>query len=257
MSENALLCFHQGWTDIINCLPMINICSAKYRLVYLLIREDASLLVRFYIRGMTNVVLVCAPHKHLDRFGIKLVDVARHRITKFELIGLHDAHRPLNDVYRGAFRSTLVLFERSFYETYGMPYSDRVNKFMLYRDPVAEEAFYNRMVKQEPYICIHTNRASNLLVYPKTSDNVIELDKSSDMFFDSIRVLQHAKEIHLIDSVWAIMCYMIDAKHGMLNGIPIYVYCHRGYQSMFTEPIKLSNWTVYTPSMLCDEITKE
>jgi hypothetical protein len=64
------------------------------------------------------------------------------------------------------------------------------------------------------------------------------------VFFDMIRVLQNAKEIHMIDSVWAAVCYSIDARYGLLSHIPIYIYCHRGFRQMFTEPKTLPNWTI-------------
>ena len=193
MSENAVLYFHQGWTDIINCLPMINIYSAKYRVVYLLVRKDAWGLIQFYIRGLRNIVPVYSPHLDLNRLGISVVDIAHHKITKFELMGQHDSYRPLNDPMRGAYTryseqiskrmsdgSMSHTFERIFYEAYGFPYSDRVDKFTLYRDPILEETVYNRIVKQKPYICVHSNPAINLMVCPKTPHAIIELNQSSE-----------------------------------------------------------------------------
>lgn len=263
-TENALLYFHQGWTDIVNCLPMINICSAKYRRVYLLVRKDAWMLIQFYIRGLPNVIPVYAPHADLNRSGIKLVDVAHHNITKFELMGHHDASRPPSDPYRGGFRRyedqyltrdetgrVSHPFERIFYEAYGIPYADRVDKFTLYRDPILEETVYNRVVKQKPYICVHSNVSLNLVIRPKTNHAVVELDRASDIFFDYIRVLQHAEEIHLIDSSWAAICYLLDAKYGCFHQKPVFVYCYRGFDRMFTEPVRLPNWNIIMADEAC------
>ena len=254
----GLLYFHQGWTDIMNCLPLINIYAPKYKLLYVLVREEARALITFYIRGLRNVSPIFSPHSHLDSVGwSKLVNVKHHNITGFELIAHFDGGRPTTDKYHDAFKHYMdansirlpdgrmsIPFERGFYEPYGLPYSDRVDKFVVYRDPEGEEKIYNSVVKQEPYVCVHNNPEINLFVKPPPGYDIIELNKASDFFFDYIRVLQHAKEIHLIDSSWAGLCYLLDAKYGMFHETPIYVYCYRDFHRMFTEPVKLANWTI-------------
>jgi hypothetical protein len=263
---NALLYFHQGWTDIINCLPMINIYAAKYRLLYLLVRRDAWALIQFYIRGLRNVIPVYSPHLDLNRLGISVVDIAHHKITHLELMGHHDGSRFPDDPLRNAFTRydtanneqlsdgrMKLTFERVFYEAYGIPYSDRVDKFVLYRDPVLEETVYNRVVKSKPYICVHSNPALNLMVCPKTTLPRIELNQASEIFFDYLRILQHAEEIHVIDSVWAGLCYLMDAKYGVFHEKPVYVYCYRDFHRMFSEPVKLPNWTIIMADDACKQ----
>lgn len=263
---NALLYFHQGWTDIMNCLPMINIYAAKYRIVYLLVRKDAWGLIQFYIRGMGNVFPIYAPHVDLNRLGISVVDIAHHKITRFELMGQLDGLRPLSDPQRGAYQRFVEQkaykradgtmshpFERVFYEAYGMPYSDRVDKFTLYRDPLLEESVYNRVVKQKPYICVHSNPLLNLMICPQNNLHRIELNQASNIFFDYIRILQHAEELHLIDSVWAGLCYLMDAKYGYFHQKPVYVYCYRDFHRMFTEPVTLPNWNIIHVNDACKQ----
>ena len=265
-TENALLYFHQGWTDIMNCLPMINIFAAKYRVLYVLVREDAWGLIQFYVRGLRNVVPVYSPHKTLNQIGIGVVDVNHHNITQFELMGQLDVSRPFTDPMRGAYQRYCDAvtdrlpdgrldrtFERTFYEAYGIPYSDRVDKFTLFRDPIAEEVVYNRVVKKKPYICIHSNPLLNLMVCPKTTHDVIELNQASDIFFNYIRILQHAEELHLIDSVWAGLCYLMDAKYGYFHQKPIYVYCYRDFDRMFTHPVRLPNWNIIMIGDACKQ----
>ena len=53
--------FHQGWTDIINCLSLINICSKRYTILYAIFREDSKDLIDYYIRGLKNVIPVYIP----------------------------------------------------------------------------------------------------------------------------------------------------------------------------------------------------
>jgi hypothetical protein len=249
--NHGLLFFHQGWTDIINCLPLINIYAEKYKRLFVLAREDASPMILFYVRGLRNVVPIFKTKQQLDTIPwFNLINTQQLGITRFELIAHYDHMRLQNDPYNGAYMrlnkaQPTFTFERLFYESYGLPYSDRVDKFTLYRNPDVEEQTYNRLVKKEPYICVHNySELGNINTSQFDDMSVIELDKSSYMFFDMIRVLQHAKEIHLADSVWAAVCYMIDARYGLLQDVPVYVYCFRDFYRMFTEPKKLSNWNI-------------
>ena len=239
--SNALLFFHQGWTDIVNCLPLITWYSKQYRHVFVVIRQDAWKLASFYIRGFPNVSPIFVPKQQMDANWLAPLDVPRLNIGRFLLMGHYDENRPDDDPHKGAYgrlnRRTDYPFEKLFYESYDIPYIERVNSFVLYRDPVAEEAYYNRMVKSEPYICSH-------LINPRQDYDVVELAESTELFFDAIRVLEHAKEIHVADSVWAAICYLIDAKYGLIRHVPVYVYCARDFYRMFTQPVELPNWTI-------------
>jgi hypothetical protein len=240
---SALLFFHQGWTDIINCLPLINWYAKEYPHVFVVIREDAWRLGSFYVRGLSNVTPLFIPKQKLDDNWIAPVDIPTRKINRYLLMGHFDVLRPENDPHKGAYHRLNVRtdypFEKLFYEAYDIPYIERVNSFALYRDPECEELYYQKMVKREPYICVHS--VSTPVEKPDECDT-IELGESSTMFFDAIRVLQRAKSIHLHDSVWAAVCYMIDGKYGLLQGIPVYVYCSRDFYRMFTQPVDLPNW---------------
>lgn len=248
---NALLMFHQGWTDIVNCLPLINWYAKKYTNLFVVIREDARQLVGFYLRGLRNVFPIYIPKRIIEVDWLSPVDVAHLRITRFEFIGHYDVQRPMNDPYRNAYNRLNAVtdypFEKLFYESYNIPYIERVNSFTLYRDPVAEEMYYNKHAKQEPYICVHAVNIEDLVVQPAENTDIVRLGESSETFFDAIRVLQHAKAIHVLDSVWAVVCYMIDTKYGMLETVPVFVYCQRDFKRMFTQPVELPNWTIVTP----------
>ena len=56
--------------------------------------------------------------------------------------------------------------------------------------------------------------------------------------------MENAKEMYLLDSVWAGIAYLLDSKYGIFTNKNIFVGCERGYFQMFTKPKKLSNWTV-------------
>lgn len=238
----ALLYFHQGWEDILLCLPLINLYARKHSRLYVLARQDAYNLLQFYVRGMQNVRCVFVPLEEINRLGVKAIGDLASKITHYELIGQLDGGR--TDSFKNAHQKQAYTLDKLFYEPYGITSTQRLDAFAFYRDPIQEEVAYTRTVKTEPYICIHDDPLNNKFTCVDTSLPIIRL--SSTMFFDMIRVLQHAKEIHLVDSTWAIVCYLMDAKYGLFHQIPIHVYCFESRESMFTEPIHLPNWTIHS-----------
>ena len=92
------------------------------------------------------------------------------------------------------------------------------------------------------YVLYHDTKEVEI---PKKEDcTIIQLDHLSDIFFDCIKILEDAKEIHMIDSVWACFIYLIDCKYKLFHDKLIHVYCKRSYFEMFTSPIKLDHWII-------------
>jgi hypothetical protein len=259
----GFLFFHQGWTDIINCLPLINVYAERYDRLFVLLREDIRPMVMMYCQPLRNVIPIFKPKRQLDTVPwFEIVDLQELGVNRLELIGHFDGMRYQADPYCGAYvrlnkQDPSYTFERLFYESYGLPYSVRVDKFSLQRDLAAEERAYTTLVRHPKYICVHTNPDVGG-VEPNASDDtaIVELDKSSYVFWDMVKVLQNASEIHVIDSVWAAVCYLLDARYGLLSHVPITVYCHRNLHKMFTQPKRLPNWTIRgrrTAVLLCGQ----
>jgi hypothetical protein len=239
---STLLYFHQGWEDILLCLPLINYHAARYRTLYVLARQDARNLLQFYVRGLPNVSCIFVPLEELNKLGAKAIGPLASKITHYELIGQLDSGR--TDEFKNAHQKQAYSLDKLFYEPYGITTRQRLDAFAFYRDPIQEEVTYTRTVTSEPYICVHDDPLSNKFACVDTSLPIVRL--SSTMFFDMIRVLQHAKEIHLVDSTWATLCYLMDAKYGLFHQIPIHVYCFEGRESMFTDPVHVPNWTIHS-----------
>lgn len=236
---NAILYFHQGYTDIVNCMSFITIYNKQYNLLHVVIRNDFLPIVQFYIRHMNNVDII-----PLDNHTTitNVVDVNSYDDVLF--IGVHDVFR--KDKYKGVFGSSVVRppsFVDSFYTFYGIDSMERVNSFEFVRDYELETQKYNEIVKDNnEYVLYHEGQFH----LPKidNSSKIIYLDHSTELFFDYIKILENAKEIHMIDSVWACFVYLLDCKYKLFHNKPIYVYCKRFYSLMFSSPIKLNHWTL-------------
>lgn len=242
----CLLCFHQGWSDIVNCLPLIDYYLTKYSEVKLIIRDDAKLLVEGYIRNKSRVIVDYQPKNTFPCHGY----VSNHIAQGFDICfhGSYDTIRL--DRYKGAFSySNSNHFVKNFYASYDIDYKEKVNSFNISRDFQKELDFSHRA--SGDYICAHYGEHFQSV---STNSNVFSLNNSTDNPFEAIILLQKSKEIHLIDSMWAAVCYLLDAKYSVFssNGIPVFLYPFRdrggaclpsnSYPEL--EPAKLANWTI-------------
>ena len=135
MTNEYYLLTHQGWTDIFNCLPLINYYSSKYELIYFIVREDAKEFVNFYIKNLGNVKpIYCNKEKVLDSVNIKNYLKDFHNLYKGKFLshGCHDIYR--TDEFHQAFNKNIYYFVESFYVLYNIPYSVRIDYFNFERD---------------------------------------------------------------------------------------------------------------------------
>jgi hypothetical protein len=236
VSKIGLLYFHQGWTDIVNCLALIDYYN-NYDILYLLIRDDSYKLINYYIKNKSNVIPVFVQKNILDNTNpIQYFNNTR-KIENYDILfhGMHDAYRI--DNYKYVF-SLNNFFVNSFYSAYDIDYINRVQSFNLERDYNIEDNIYEKFINKYGKKYILNHEIENIISeYPN-----INLNNYSDTFFDCIKILQNAKEIHLLDSIWGSIIYCLDAKYKLFKDIKIYIYCKRGYTKMFSEPVLLENW---------------
>ena len=242
---NGILYFHQGWTDIINCLGLINYYSEKYNKIYLIIRKDSKELIDFYTNNINNLQILYEEKKNIDENGIQFV-INKYNTMDLEnydflAIGGHDNIR--KDNFKSNFRFIDNCFVKGFYESYDIPYIERINSFNIVRNYQLEEEIYNKFVEinGNEYILYH-----EVIEKYDITKKIVNLNQISNIYFDYIKVLENALEIHLLDSSWGALCYLLDAKYKLFQNrnIPIYLYSKRGYTQMFLEPVKLDNWNI-------------
>lgn len=272
--KKACVYFHQGWTDIINCLSLINYYNNLYDEIVVLCRSDASELMEFYTRDMPSVSVVYLQTDNGRFYGqfrkLKCPDVQYAAEGTGGTVDIpldfdimfhaeHDKYR--EDSYKGYWygssKKPTNHFVESFYTYYDIDYSIRVGSFGVTRDKRLEEETYDTFIKKHSsnYILYHDDEQNHQFGLHHVSTKIdfskpiegctyFNLNKASNKLFDYIKILQNAKEIHLVDSVWAVLCWQLDAKYGLFSNKDIKVYCKRGHKEMFLEPVKLKNWEI-------------
>jgi hypothetical protein len=258
------LYFHQGWTDIINSLPLINYYAKRYEKLMVVLRLDSMEIVDYYLKEFTkgenwHVLPVYVDKRTLDAGPIsvddKSVDLLFH--------GYHDRFRREGDKFKNKFGSTDMYFARGFYEFYDIPFIEKVNNFTLKRDNALEESKYQEFISKygEDYILYHDdqntpggNTGINLTELLKNNNNSVNLNGITNNVFSYIKILENAKELHLVDSIWAATCYLLDSKYAIFknNGIKVYLYAFKSrggglmekYEDSEIFPIHPENWII-------------
>jgi hypothetical protein len=254
--DKCILYFHQGWTDIANSFGILTYHAIKYKQIYLIIRNDAEDFIRFYLKKYSNITVFL-----MSNWNEYTVPIYTNYIKQtFNLtdndfdkcyIGYYDMYRV--DKYKDKMKNTEYNFVLSFYKLYDIPYNYRIELFNIDRDIDNEITIYKQFknihVKQLEYILYHdySNLITNEIdIYIKDNKHIdyINLHGKSNIFFDYITIIQNAKELHLVDSIWAVLVYLLDSKYSLFNNTKIIIYCKRGYNFMFNDNNKLENWTI-------------
>ena len=233
----STLLFHQGWTDIINCLPLITYYSKLYPKLKVVTRKDAKLLIDFYTKG-SNVQPIYYDKSIIDsNINSILLENLGDDLLFF---GVWDHYSNILSRKDKYINNPTKCFVEKFYTAYGIPYEERINSFTLSRDLEKENVIYNQFIKSfgKNYILTHNIPLNN------TDLPIVNLDNKSSIFFDYIKVISQTNEIHLLDSSWAAIIYHIDCKYKLFSHIPITVYCKRGHYSMFSSPSHPPNWSL-------------
>lgn len=258
MKDNVVFTFHMGYTDVINSLPLIDHYLTEYHNVCVVSTPNHKEVIDFYIRDKPNVEVV---YDYNPDNAVR--SIADNNQWDIKSHGFHDGNR--SDEYRGAFASMHCRdqyhFVRLFYEVYNIPYITRVNNFNLTRDFNIEEDAYRQFTHDgiTDYIIIHSDVGDRFIEdkFQKRSDmNYFNINGKVDNIFSCIKILENAKELHLVDSVWACLCYLLDAKYRTFANKPIYLYPFsarsggcigietKNYEVEVLEPIKLDNWII-------------
>jgi hypothetical protein len=247
LDKVAKVFIHHMWTDNINQLGLISYYCSIYKKVYFFAWIEVKELLEFYFKNIKNIEIIYITFR--DNINILTYNIGDEN-PDILIHGESDGSR--NDIYKHTWAQNKITdkknFVKSFYELYGIPYIYRIDYFSIERDYELENTRYNEFINQygTEYILYHENiNEENIDIKYKNLIRV-NLNKKSNTFFDYIKILENAKEIHLRDSSWGGICYHLNCKYNLLNNIKIYLYANRGYGyvTMFSDPIKLNNWYI-------------
>lgn len=256
--KKQLIYFHQGWTDTMNCLPLVDYYLKFFPHIFVLMRSDARALFDFYIIGK-NITAIYIDKHQIDNNPFHSINLNEYQLL---FHGMHDKYR--NDKYFGVFtlKEHSEKFVEYFYRFYDIDIAERVNSFNITRDLVQEDALYEQFVNlySNRYGLYHDNSVKPIKHLLSAGVEWISLSNINDNPFLMNKIIANAYEIHLIDSMWAACLYLLDAKYSLFQNIKIHLYLFRDNDglrsrtisggSMIDEsnkallPVNLKNWMI-------------
>lgn len=224
--KSAVVLFHQGWTDILNCLPLVKHYCSNYEKVILYVRKDSEYFLDLFNRQIENLHIEFVDKNLLNQnsFINKIKEL--HKTSHFLFHGEQDRLR--EDEYRSTFFSDPSRhFALRFYDCYGLNRSHLNSNFCFTREEDLEDEIYKNFTQQygKDYILTHSTREREINL--KTNLPVVDLGGMNINPFVYLKVLEGAKEIHVVDSFWAIFCFLIEEGQSLfcVKERPIYLYC--------------------------------
>jgi len=216
----GLLLHHQGWTDILNQLGLIDYYLQAHDNLKVIMRDDAAEIVNYYVGDRKNVELIYLNVGSIND-NESLYASIPHDVRLFH--GNHDTFR--GDKYAGACGAAGQdkHFVRRFYEPYDIPYEARYKFFNLPRNRDVEDKVYREFINKygSDYIVTHSTGERPI---PPAGNNWVNLNSITNNIFTMVKVLENAKEMHLMDSVWASLCYLLDCRYELFRHKKIFLY---------------------------------
>ena len=233
---------------MINYLGLIKYYSEKYDKLYLFTIKINLHLLNFFCKQI-NIKLIIVDNQHIDPDNLYNYIIQNYNDimnnSDYLFHGFYDVHR--KDIYKNVYQDIWFnnrdYFVSLIYLCYNIDPIVRINSFIFERDYELENRTYDNFVKEngDQYILCHFNNDSFM---NKTCNQYkyINLNKSTEIFFDYIKILENAKEFHILDSCWGAFIYLLDCKYRLFKDKTIFLYSLRNYRKMFQHPIQLENW---------------
>jgi hypothetical protein len=116
--------------------------------------------------------------------------------------------------------------------------------FKIYRNKKSEKLIYNKIIKYKNYAAAHITEGMNV----NTRLQIISLNDKSSTIIDTLKVLENAKEIHIYDSLYGMLVYLLYFSNNLNKNKKIYFhsYARNKIHKFFdmNKIYKSRNWTV-------------
>jgi hypothetical protein len=102
----------------------------------------------------------------------------------------------------------------------------RIKNFKIYRDIRSEESQFSHLLNEE-YFLVHDDADRHLCI-PEDNFKInlirANLNLRSTIMVDLIKIIENSKEIHLIDSSYSVLIYLLSFSNKKIAAIPKYLH---------------------------------
>lgn len=237
---------HNGWTDFFSQYPLYREKISKYKEVIIFVNEASKIpllkalypeeTIRVEVPRIINTYDGYYTCIHCHTIGTnsgcprgggpcKYIDYSNY--IEYDNIKLNafDNYTKWNLFKEGK------SFLESFYEYYNLDFIQTIQShpFIINREHC--KTFYDSLSISGDYIVVHDMNEHTILVNNKDNLRLINLDSTSKIIVDTVMVLEGAKELHLLDSVYGFFVLFLQINYNLFTNHRIYLY----YRSTNTD----------------------
>lgn len=243
---DAVLMLHWGWSDLLQHVGMVRYYKNLYKSLSLICLPHQKDFLEALYPDFDLIFVPCPDRGEIDLVARRLFDedylflMDGHQCSYcFTISCLRQNFNPRTEIQKinceslkkTAWNYIDSVKERdandpdfderiSFYTLSGLDHSIAFDYFKIIRDLDAEQKKYEQLVNGEEYSVIHyvdgmdTSKSKYPLVY---------LNDNSSKIVDMIKIIENAKEVHVYDSLYGILCYFLYFS-GQLKGPKFYLH---------------------------------
>jgi hypothetical protein len=268
---NAVIMLHWGWTDLLQHVGMVRYYKTLYKSVSLICLSYQRDFIEALYPDFNLLFVPCPNQGEIEVLSRKLFEedylflVEGHQCSQsFTRICLSQNFIPQTEIQHrncDSLKKTALNFIDSikesdgkdpdfdervgFYTLSGLDHYIAFEYFDIVRDMEAEEVKYQELVTTQDYSVIHYVDGMDL---SKAQYPLVYLNDKSTIIIDMIKVIQKAKEVHLYDSLYGILCYFLYFS-GRLKGpkFHLHKYARMKIPKFFnyTKMKESKEWIVY------------
>ena len=233
--SSILLDFNNKLGDNIICNGLIRQFAMRYDRVGIFCIPRYKISVSFMLRDVPQVELIMVKdhrRKQYYKFLHALHLTAQHYDKVLELY---------NDTELG------IQAERQFYAYAGVPHEMKWSSFHVERDHAREQELFERAASSEPYVFLHDDNLYASAIDPHKLPahlRVVRADpKLTDNIFDYCSIIEHAAEIHVVDSVFM---FLVDCLPYESPGQKLFVHRYARKNPPWNLPVLRKPWVILT-----------
>lgn len=271
INKKAIYAPHWGWTDFVILNPLINYYNIIFDEVILLIQQQntENFVQMLYPNNLCLYVDVVSYNKSAENFILEHIHdtvflIDGHQGTQCLPMVMNKIDLPTNTYISRLNNELLKQSAENYINTNHIKYRDTHEDFF---DERISFYLYSYLAENTIYDYFHISRnihlenekynqlqftdyiAGHIIPEMKpiqTSLPIYNLSNCSNYILDTLKIIENAKEVHVFDSLYGTIIYLLINTSNFLDGIPIYYhkYAREKIPKFYTKNDK---WNVLDP----------
>ncbi len=207
MSGQIYIYHHLGLGDHFHCNGVVRfLLKNKYKNkeVSLFAKKKYFEMVKFMYRDLDNLKIIAITNNEKDE--LKEINSFVKSNDKIERIGFD---------YFLMNKDKGKTIDILFYEQFKINYTDRFKLTYWKRDTLQENKLYDQLVKNKNFVFVHDDPSRNFVIKDESISKEYQIIRNSykHSIFDYCKIIENAKEIHVMESSARCMLEYLDTKN--------------------------------------------